>query len=96
MSISDFTSAKMDSEDQVFNLVGSTARFIPQGEEQIIGPENTINLVLDPKPLPVRIPLIYCNVCGVSWLVGQKGREAAAGHPSHYTLDHIYAGTLAP
>ncbi|KAL7904016.1 hypothetical protein GGI35DRAFT_464305 [Trichoderma velutinum] len=83
----------MPSKDRVFILVGSTARFIPQRDEQILGPANVIDVIVDPKPPAVQIPLIYCNICGVNWLVGEKGPEAAADHPLHYTLDHIYSGT---
>ncbi|EXK76742.1 hypothetical protein FOQG_18526 [Fusarium oxysporum f. sp. raphani 54005] len=82
----------MPNEDQVFVLVGSTARFIPQRDEEILGPANTRNTLTNPECTPGRISLTYCGVCGVSWLVGEKGPDAAASHPSHHTLVHNYSG----
>ncbi|KAI3570905.1 hypothetical protein IWW34DRAFT_824942 [Fusarium oxysporum f. sp. albedinis] len=82
----------MPNEDQVFVLVGSTARFIPQRDEEILGPVNTRNTLTNPECTPGRISLTYCGVCGVSWLVGEKGPDAAASHPSHHTLVHNYSG----
>ncbi|KAI3572228.1 ribonuclease H-like domain-containing protein [Fusarium oxysporum f. sp. albedinis] len=46
----------------------------------------------DPECTPGRISLTYCGVCGVSWLVGEKGPDAAASHLSHHTLVHNYSG----
>ncbi|KAK7420519.1 hypothetical protein QQX98_002717 [Neonectria punicea] len=83
----------MPNDDRVFILVDSTARFIPQRDEQIIGPQNTGNAPIESECAPVRILLTYCSVCGLTWLVGEKGPDAAASHPSHHTLLHIYAGT---
>ncbi|EXK25715.1 hypothetical protein FOMG_17634 [Fusarium oxysporum f. sp. melonis 26406] len=82
----------MPNEDQVFVLVGSTARFIPQRNEEILGPANTRNTLTNPECTPGRISLTYCGVCGVSWLVGEKGPDAAASHLSHHTLVHNYSG----
>ncbi|EGU87530.1 hypothetical protein FOXB_01953 [Fusarium oxysporum f. sp. conglutinans Fo5176] len=82
----------MPNEDQVFVLVGSTALFIPQRDEEILGPANTRNTLTNPECTPGRISLTYCGVCGVSWLVGEKGPDAAASHLSHHTLVHNYSG----
>lgn len=90
---SESISTEMSSEDRVFVLVGSTARLIPQKDEQILGPANVINISIDPKSDQGRIPLTYCGICGVSWLVGEMGPDAAASHPSHHTLVHVYSGT---
>ncbi|RKK10407.1 hypothetical protein BFJ66_g17584 [Fusarium oxysporum f. sp. cepae] len=38
----------MPNEDQVFVLAGSTARFIPQRDEEILGPANTRNTLTNP------------------------------------------------
>ncbi|KAH7461601.1 hypothetical protein FOMA001_g19004 [Fusarium oxysporum f. sp. matthiolae] len=86
----------MPNEDQVFVLAGSTARFIPQRDEEILG-RRTLETLLptpsaDPECTPGRISLTYCGVCGVSWLVGEKGPDAAASHLSHHTLVHNYSG----
>ncbi|KAG4435370.1 hypothetical protein IFR05_009156 [Cadophora sp. M221] len=35
----------------------------------------------------------YCTGCQLTWLVGEKGEEAAKSHPSHYSYSHSYAGT---
>ncbi|KAK2480387.1 hypothetical protein H9L39_07955 [Fusarium oxysporum f. sp. albedinis] len=42
----------MPNEDQVFVLAGSTARFIPQRDEEILGPANTRNTLTNPECRP--------------------------------------------
>lgn len=93
LELGDLISTKMPNENQVFVLDGSTARFIPQSDEQVVGPSNSRNTLIGSECTPGPISLIYCSICGVSWLVGEKGPDAAASHPSHHTLVHIYAGT---
>ncbi|CAH0057848.1 unnamed protein product [Clonostachys solani] len=80
----------MTNQDRVFILVGSTARFKPQNDEQVVGPANT---QINTESNPVQIPLTYCATCGVTWLVGEIGLDAATKHPTHNTYEHIYAGT---
>ena len=87
-----------DDDDRVFTLVGSTARFIPQGDEEVLGPANVIgfsttkNALLKPDP-PSALSFFYCPKCQVTWLQGEAGKAPAQKHPSHHTLSHIYAGT---
>ncbi|KAM0263014.1 hypothetical protein ACHAQJ_001392 [Trichoderma viride] len=93
----DFTLGRMD---RVFILVGSTARFIPQVDEQIQGPQNVINAVIDPELSPIRIPLVYCSPCGVSWLVGEKafidGACPANGPAAFQASVGVYFGPESP
>lgn len=85
-------------EDQVFILGGCMARFLPQWDEQVLGPGNTFalkkNYERPPKPLPVSaLELSPCSTCHLIWLVGEVGKAAAADHPSHHTYTHEYAGS---
>ncbi|KAF4636562.1 hypothetical protein G7Y89_g1525 [Cudoniella acicularis] len=87
-----------EEDDRVFVLGGSTARFIPQWDEQILGPQNTYKITKDNENLSEPLPLssiltYYCLTCQLTWLVGEKGEATAKSHPSHHTLSHIYAGT---
>ncbi len=71
------------NDDQVFILCGSTARFMPQWDSQVLGPRNTFALKMNyespPKPLPVSaLEFFPCSTCHLTWLVGDKGKAAAA------------------
>ena len=84
-----------DDEGCVFVLAGSMARFIPQWDEQILGPANTSRIEKDyenpPKPLPLSsISTYHCPTCQLTWLVGKRGRIAVRCHPSHHTYSHTY------
>lgn len=88
----------MEEDDRVFVLSGSVARFIPQWDEQILGPANTYSIKknYDSPPKPHALSTIrshYCPTCKLTWLVGGLGEAAAKNHPSHHTYSHLYAGT---
>ncbi|KAH6722018.1 ribonuclease H-like domain-containing protein [Leptodontidium sp. MPI-SDFR-AT-0119] len=94
----DFEDEEEENEDRVFILGGSAARFTPQWDEQVLGPANISQIRQDdenpPKPLPLSsLSTHYCTTCQLTWLVGEKGEEAAKSHPSHHSYSHIYAGT---
>jgi ribonuclease HI len=85
-------------DDRVFVLGTGENRFMPQWDEQILGPANTYKLEKDyvnpPKPLPLStLKLHQCTTCNLTWLVGQVGEAAAKGHPSHHAYSQVYAGT---
>ncbi|RDW87524.1 hypothetical protein BP5796_03218 [Coleophoma crateriformis] len=87
-----------DHPDRVFVLSGATARFMPQWDEQVLGPSNTLLVEKDyenpPKPLPPSdVSTCYCATCQLTWLVGEIGEAAARSHPSHHSYSHVYAGT---
>lgn len=87
-----------DEDDRVFVLGTGINRFMPQWDDQILGPANTYKLKTDynnpPKPLPLStLKLHQCATCGLTWLIGEVGEAAAKGHPSHHTYSHEYAGT---
>lgn len=91
-------SEEEDDDDRVFVLGQGVNRFMPQWDEQILGPANTIhikeNYAAPPKPQQLQDSvLLACSQCELTWLVGKAGQSAAASHPSHYTLNHEYAGT---
>ncbi|OCL02898.1 hypothetical protein AOQ84DRAFT_303827 [Glonium stellatum] len=74
-------------------LSGPAARFIPQWDDQILGPSNAILLQKNhdntPKPIsPSSVMLYGCSECQLTWLVGAKGLSAATSHPSHRTYFH--------
>ncbi|KAF2431459.1 ribonuclease H-like protein [Tothia fuscella] len=94
--IDEYESAEED--DRVFVLSGGTARFMPQWDEQILGPANTYRIEKDyenpPKPLSAAMVKKYdCLACNLTWLVGENGEAAAKSHPSHHTYQHDYCGT---
>jgi len=87
-----------EEDDRVFVLGTGVNRFMPQWDEQILGPANTHKLKQDynnpPKPLPIStLKLHQCATCNLTWLIGEVGEAAAKGHPSHHTYSHVYAGT---
>jgi hypothetical protein len=88
-----------DGEDErVFVLGGCTARFMPQWDEQVLGPANTYKIKKDydnpPKPLPLpSVQTHHCTICQLTWLVGERGKAAARNHPSHHSYSHEYSGT---
>jgi ribonuclease HI len=93
------SSYDMDSEDddRVFVLAPSLSRFIPQHDEQVLGPRNTIHIRTDydipPSPdTPDKLQFTYCRHCNATWLVGNNGSEAAKAHPSHNTHYHDFTG----
>ena len=86
------------NSDRVFVLVGGVARFIPQWDQQLLGPANTFRIQqdYDHPPTPsaaTTLNLHHCRDCQLTWLIGENGPVAAASHPSHHTYLHIYAGT---
>lgn len=88
----------LEDDARVFILSESIARFIPQWDDQIIGPANTIGLPwyhgTSPTPHPPSSLAVYgCGDCHLRWLVGKEGFAAASHHPSHHTYFHEYAGT---
>jgi ribonuclease HI len=85
-------------DDQVFILSGGVARFVPQWDEQVLGPASTIGIHKDydnppPPNTPEQLRFHYCGNCQLTWLVGRDGLDAATSHPSHHTLYHTYTGT---
>lgn len=91
-------SEEENDKDRVFVLGEGVNRFIPQWDEQILGPANTFQIEKDydkhPKPEHLRVSdVLPCSRCELTWLVGKAGLSAAANHPSHHTLDHQYGGT---
>ncbi|RVD89473.1 uncharacterized protein DFL_000480 [Arthrobotrys flagrans] len=89
---------EMDEEDEerVFILVGETARFTPQSDQQLLAPSLRMETSYDnpPKPTaPDQLATHYCGDCQLAWLEGQEGPEAAGSHPSHHTFFHQYTGT---
>ncbi|EPS45060.1 hypothetical protein H072_1003 [Dactylellina haptotyla CBS 200.50] len=85
-------------DERVFVLGGAAARFMPQWDDEVLGPANTFRIEKDynnpPKPTaPDQLQSHYCTECELTWLVGKEGLEAATGHPSHHTLYHEYQGT---
>ncbi len=91
-------SEEEDDDDRVFVLGEGVNRFMPQWDEQILGPANTFHIMKDydtpPKPEQLQVSaLLACSQCELTWLVGEAGQSAAASHPSHHTLHHEYAGT---
>jgi ribonuclease HI len=88
---------EQDSE-RVFILGTGVNRFVPQWDEQLLGPANTREIEKNydnpPKALtPDQLSLHYCGECQLTWLKGNEGVEAVQSHPSHHTYQHIYAGT---
>jgi len=82
------------NDDQVFVLWGSTARFLPQSDEEIVGPGAKFRKDWQARTSTITRPTYhFCESCGLTWLVGEKGTSAARSHPSHHTLFHEYAGT---
>ncbi|ERF71963.1 hypothetical protein EPUS_06522 [Endocarpon pusillum Z07020] len=91
-------SEEEDNDDRVFVLGEGVNRFMPQWDEQILGPANKFRIKTDynmpPKPEELQVAaLLACSQCELTWLVGKAGQSAGAGHPSHHTLYHEYAGT---
>jgi len=91
-------SEEKNDDDRVFVLGQDVNRFMPQWDEQVLGPKNTIQVEKDydkpPKPEQLQISAVLaCSRCELTWLVGNAGQSAAANHPSHHTLYHEYAGT---
>ncbi|KAK7755194.1 hypothetical protein SLS62_002699 [Diatrype stigma] len=87
-----------EDDDRVFILGTGVNRFMPQWDDQVLGPANTIGLNTDYKnPPEARAPdqlrFYYCNSCNLTWLEGNQGPAAARSHPSHHTYEHVYAGT---
>ncbi|KAI1412816.1 hypothetical protein F5Y13DRAFT_162716 [Hypoxylon sp. FL1857] len=87
-----------DDDDRVFILDTGVNRFMPQWDEQLLGPSNTLMIKIGydkpPNPLtPNELHLNYCQDCELTWLEGNAGSEAALSHPSHHTHAHVYAGT---
>lgn len=87
-----------DDDDRVFVLGQGVNRFIPQWDQQLLGPANTFQIKRDygtpPKPEHLQASaLLACSECELTWLVGKLGHSAASNHPSHHTLSHVYAGT---
>ncbi|CZS90382.1 uncharacterized protein RAG0_01486 [Rhynchosporium agropyri] len=87
-----------DKIDQVATVLkGSSARFVLQWDEQVIGTVNAAKIDKDfdsfPKP-PIlsEFPTHYCSICEVTWLVGEMGEEAARDHPYHRTSPPDHAG----
>lgn len=88
----------VEGPERVFVLAKSMARFIPQWDDQILGPQNTYKIEKDydspPKPLPLStVRTTYCSTCQLTWLIGEIGDGAAISHPSHHSYSHIYCGT---
>ncbi len=84
--------------DRVFILGGRLARFMPQWDEQLLGPANTFRLQQDyahpPTPsAAATLNLHQCGNCQLTWLIGENGPITASSHPSHHTYWHVYAGT---
>ena len=87
-----------ENPEQVFLMSGGTARFMPQWDEEVLGPENTFRIQKDsdnpPKPSPLSdLSFHACQECELTWLVGRFGPAGASSHPSHHTLFHEYSGT---
>lgn len=87
-----------EEDDRVFVLGGGVARFMPQWDEQVLGPANTFQMKQDyenpPKPLPLsKVATYHCPTCQLTWLVGEIGEAVVKTHPSHHSYSHIYAGT---
>lgn len=91
-------SEEENNDDRVFVLGEGVNRFMPQWDEQMLGPANTFRIKQDydtpPPPEQLQVSaLLACSQCELTWLVGKAGQSAGASHPSHYTLHHEYAGT---
>jgi ribonuclease HI len=91
-----------DDEDRVFVLWGSTARFSPHDDEQVVGPAARIAALIGGQAggsartattTPSNPSFYFCGDCKLTWLVGAKGISSASNHPSHHTLHHEIAGT---
>ncbi|KAK0100881.1 hypothetical protein ONS95_007326 [Cadophora gregata] len=96
--VDEYGSGDDEDNERVFILTGSTARFTPQWDEQVLGPGNTYKIQMNydnpPKALPLSsLQTHYCSSCHLTWLVGEKGEAAAKDHPSHHTYSHEYCGT---
>ncbi|KAF3933806.1 hypothetical protein ABW20_dc0107236 [Dactylellina cionopaga] len=74
-----------ENEERVFALVGGMARFMPQWDQQILGPENTFRIKMNhddpPKPTAPDQLESYCNDCEVTWLVDKKAARPPAATP---------------
>lgn len=91
-------SHEIDHDGRAFVLTGSLARFTPQWDQQILGPENVLRMEKDydnpPKPLPLSsISTYHCPTCQLTWLIGKRGILAAKLHPSHHTYSRDWANT---
>ncbi|OWP06184.1 hypothetical protein B2J93_823 [Marssonina coronariae] len=87
-----------EKDDRVFILSGSTARFMPQWDEQIFGPSQARRYMQNyhnpPKALALSsLETQYCSICQLTWLVGEEGEAAAKAHPFHHTYFNKYSGT---
>ncbi|KAI0905916.1 ribonuclease H-like domain-containing protein [Ustulina deusta] len=87
-----------DGDDQVPILGPGVNRFMPQWDEEILGPADASNIQKDynnpPKAhTPDQLGLHYCRECQLTWLEGNMGVHAAQSHPFHHSSPHIYAGT---
>lgn len=88
-------------QDRCFILAGSTARFIPQWEESLVGGDDLTRLDRLDKdynnpPIPNQpssLSLHYCTTCHLTWVGGRAGLAGLENHPSHHTLYHQYSGT---
>ncbi|KAI1743969.1 hypothetical protein F4680DRAFT_408072 [Xylaria scruposa] len=90
--------SEAEDDERVVILETGVNRFMPQWDEQLLGPTNTStieqNRVDPPKALtPDRLSMPYCHECQLTWMEGDAGVEAVQSHPSHHTYQHIDAGT---
>jgi ribonuclease HI len=75
-------------DDRVPTLGTGVNRFVPEVDEQILGPPTAIRIKgLEASALMPIDPMRHvCTKCDLTWLVGRAGFHAAHSHPSHHTL----------
>ncbi|KAI0552062.1 hypothetical protein F4679DRAFT_582125 [Xylaria curta] len=83
------TGRRSEDDERVFILGTGVNRFMPQWDEQLLGPANTSmierNLADTPMPLtPDHLSMYYCDECQLTWMKGDAGVEAVQSHPSHH------------
>jgi ribonuclease HI len=86
---------EIEDDDRVFVLGTGVNRFVPQGDEQVLGPAKIIGIK---RSEASQLPLVnfqrhVCTKCDLTWLVGEAGVHAAHSHPSHHTLYHEWTNS---
>jgi hypothetical protein len=66
---------KREEEEDVreIALVGETARFMPQWDEQIIGPQNTYKIEKEEKTKPLPLSSLKTHSCGTCQVCSFSG-----------------------
>ncbi|KAI0114620.1 hypothetical protein F4776DRAFT_324207 [Hypoxylon sp. NC0597] len=84
------------NEDRTSILGAGTNHFIAPWGEQVEGPSNArgTKSYYPTRPTePCENFLKYCQDCGLTWLVGAAGSEAALNHPCHYECTYASGDT---